>query len=60
MSHEYVEAATDPFPFFGWIDPAKTPLWTESEVADICASDTAVNGFTFARYWSESDDRCVP
>jgi hypothetical protein len=60
MSHEYVEAATDPFPFFGWIDPNKTPLWTESEVADICASDTAVNGFTFAQYWSETDDRCFP
>jgi hypothetical protein len=60
MSHEYVEAATDPFPFFGWIDPAKTPLWTESEVADICAANTAVNGFTFAQYWSETDDRCIP
>lgn len=60
MSHEYVEAATDPFPFFGWIDPNKTPVWTEGELADICGTSATVNGFSFAQYWSQSANACVP
>src|SRR5262249_52274023 len=37
MSHEYVEAVTDPFPPFGWGDPGSgSDFAKEGEAADIC------------------------
>jgi hypothetical protein len=63
LSHEYVEAATDPLPFFGWADLAKQPVWTKGELADICEQDPqATSGFSFdfATYWSNFAHRCVP
>ncbi|HEV3095229.1 MAG TPA: hypothetical protein VGY30_12060 [Solirubrobacteraceae bacterium] len=36
-SHEFVEAATDPYPFTTWVDPAKEPVWELGEAADICS-----------------------
>jgi hypothetical protein len=63
LSHEYVEAATDPLPFFGWADFAKEPVWTKGELADICEGDPqATTGFPFemATYWSNFSHRCAP
>jgi hypothetical protein len=62
LSHEYVEAATDPFFPFGWLDPGREPIWTEGEIGDICGNDPSnpvtINGF--ATYWSNLQHRCVP
>jgi len=69
-SHEFVEAATDPYPFQSWGDPAKEPIWEKGELADICSEgNTApwveharvLKGSTaFSTYWSNDDDACVP
>lgn len=66
-SHEFVEAVTDPIPFFGWHDPLKQPAAIYSEIADICeftpypwGSKTGVNRVALATYWSNGDNACVP
>ena len=67
FSHELVESATDPFPFFAWLDPLKFPPWSEGEVADIChtnaepwASTTKFENQMVSTYWSDTDNACVP
>jgi hypothetical protein len=35
-SHEFVEAATDPYPLTAWADPLKFPPWEQAEIGDIC------------------------
>jgi uncharacterized repeat protein (TIGR01451 family) len=74
VSHEAIEAATDPNVVMGWIDNSKfdltnlTPLFTEGEAADICSSVGDVptdpvrldNGIMVATYWSNADNACVP
>lgn len=67
MTHELVEAASDPYPFFGWSDATKQPAATESEIADICkgapspwASDTVLGQTDVATFWSMQDFACVP
>jgi uncharacterized repeat protein (TIGR01451 family) len=74
VSHEVIEAATDPNVVMGWIDNSKfdltnlTPLFTEGEAADICESigDEPADpvrldsGILVAPYWSNADDACVP
>jgi hypothetical protein len=67
MSHEFVEAATDPYPFFGWADFAKEPVWQFGEVADICevhplpyGSYTVAGSISVNTYWSNKDHACVP
>ena len=74
MSHEVIEAATDPNVVMGWIDNSKfditnlTPLFTEGEAADICSSVGDVptdpvrldNGIMVDTYWSNADNACVP
>jgi hypothetical protein len=68
-SHEFVEAATDPYPFISWADPLKEPIWEKGELADICAEGSnpwghaaRVNKFNtaFSTYWSNDDEACVP
>ncbi len=69
-SHEFVEAATDPYPFLSWADPLKEPIWEEGEIGDICqqgntspfAKDTRIIKFGTAvePFWSNSDNACVP
>jgi hypothetical protein len=67
-SHEIVEAATDPFPFFTWVDPAKEPIWQDGEASDICSEGitspwgpyTRLNGVAYSTYWSNSANACVP
>ena len=69
-SHEFVEAATDPYPFTSWADPFKEPIWEQGEIADICqegnhspwGSDTRVAQFgtAFEPYWSNDAQACVP
>jgi hypothetical protein len=74
-AHEFVEAATDPIPFTGWGDGSKTPLSENSEIGDICQSDSGIwasharvlghdqfgsRGTALSTYWSNSDGACVP
>ena len=68
-SHEFVEAATDPYPFFSWADPDKEPIWADGELGDICeeksypwARSTRVGKGQTAvdTYWSNADNACVP
>jgi Bacterial Ig domain len=69
-SHEFVEAATDPYPFTSWADPLKEPIWDDGEIADICqvgssapwAKNTrlAPYGTAVEPYWSNDDQACVP
>jgi hypothetical protein len=68
FSHELLEAASDPYPFSGWVDTSKAPLWSEGELADICStgstdpwgSATWVNSTRLSTYWSNDDNACVP
>jgi hypothetical protein len=69
-SHEFVEAATDPYPFLSWADPLKEPIWENGEIADICAQGSSypwgketrvvTGGVAVSPYWSNSDHACVP
>jgi hypothetical protein len=65
QGHEFVEAATDPFPFYGWVDLGREPVWLNGEISDMCANDphstTQVEStFMFDTFWSNLDQRCVP
>jgi len=66
MSHEYVEAATDPIPFWGYSDTGKVPVWTDGEIADICQKaqpwgvKTRIDETVLSTYWSTSANACVP
>ena len=74
VSHEVIEAATDPNVVMGWIDNSKfdltnlTPLFTAGEAADICSGvgDEPTDpvrldsGIMVDTYWSNADDACVP
>jgi len=70
LSHELVEAITDPFPFSGWANLGLVPAWFDGEIADICdsACQDGSNSFRVARlgntvlstYWSNSVGACVP
>jgi hypothetical protein len=69
-SHEFVEAATDPYPFLSWADPLKEPIWENGEIADICqqgitypwGKETRVmaGGVAVQPYWSNEAHACVP
>jgi hypothetical protein len=67
VAHEFVEAATDPFPFSGWSDPLRQPVWYYGELADIClftpgpwGAYTRVGAYQVSTYWSNHAGRCVP
>lgn len=70
LSHETVEAATDPVPTSGWTDPSKSSLHPaqQGEIADIChegthspwGDTTRLNGVAVATYWSQSAGSCLP
>ena len=75
VSHEAIEAATDPNVVMGWIDNSKfdllnlTPLFTEGEASDICepgVGDVPTDpvrldgGIMVSTYWSNADNACVP
>jgi hypothetical protein len=58
-SHEFIEAATDPFPYtnlaYGLTDPTDPWVYTAGEVADLCEGQTTEEaGFTAQRVWSNS------
>jgi hypothetical protein len=73
-THEIIEAATDPVPARGWIDPISLDylitgqMLRAGEVADICSSAGAVptspvtmsDGNRVAPYWSNSGMACYP
>jgi hypothetical protein len=73
-SHEYVEAATDPYPFTAWADPLKEPVWEDGELADICDVGTTypwgkktritelgvAGGVAVFPFWSNEAQACVP
>jgi uncharacterized repeat protein (TIGR01451 family) len=75
VSHEVIEAATDPNVVLGWIDNSKfditnlQPLFTQGEASDICepgVGDAPAppvrldGGLLVATYWSNADNGCVP
>jgi hypothetical protein len=73
MSHEAIEAATDPFPVASWINnsiPVGAPGFRrliEGEASDICSPAGAVPspevvmaGSRFAPYWSNNNGACRP
>jgi hypothetical protein len=70
FSHELVEAASDPYPFSGWVDWTKQPVWSEGEIADICSQGTTSpfaamtrvvpGGAVLSTYWSNTARACVP
>ena len=63
FSHEIIEAATDPYPFFGWADLSKLPWFTESELADLCEDSpferTRLNDYVVSTFWSNADGDCI-
>jgi hypothetical protein len=69
-SHEFIEAATDPFPDtntgYGLTDPADPWTFTGGEVADLCEEqNTEESGFGAQRIWSNAAAKaggppCVP
>jgi hypothetical protein len=68
-SHEYAEATTDPYPFFSWADPDKSPIYEQGEIADICeeksepwgsATRLGPHGVAVDPYWSNDAHACVP
>ncbi|MFN8173292.1 MAG: Ig-like domain-containing protein [Candidatus Nanopelagicales bacterium] len=69
-SHEYVEAATDPYPFLSWADPLKEPIWEQGELGDICSQGNIApyaksarvlkQSTAFSTYWSNDDHACMP
>jgi len=73
-SHEYVEAASDPYPFTAWADPLKEPVWEDGELADICEEGNSAPwgketrlgevpdgpGVAVFPYWSNEAQACVP
>ncbi|HEX6654153.1 MAG TPA: hypothetical protein VF072_15515 [Thermoleophilaceae bacterium] len=69
-SHEFVEAATDPYPLTAWADPLKLPPWEEAEIGDICAQGEIGPWGNYTRvvphgpglqpYWSNRHGGCVP
>lgn len=73
MSHEAIEAATDPFPGASWINnsisisPPGFARLLAGEASDICSSAGAapspgirLSGSLFAPYWSNSAGACRP
>ncbi len=70
LSHETVEAATDPVPTEGWDDSSKSKLVPpqQGEVADICheppfapfGDATRVNGVEVSTYWDQALGTCFP
>jgi hypothetical protein len=58
VTHEIVEAFTNPEPNHGWVNPNTDPAI--SEIADVCAffSGTA-NGVFVAPYFSKFDNACI-
>src|SRR6185437_4050391 len=72
LSHELVEAATDPIPGSGWIDTSLSDA-NGGEAADICAKAVVTSGFStpvintyldnglgVTQYWSNADNACAP
>jgi hypothetical protein len=71
ISHEIIEAATDPIPAASWIDNSQSLVnfdrLTKGEVSDICAATVnppngtaQLGGYTVAQYWSNFDGGCRP
>ncbi len=57
VSHEIVEAMTDPMGN-GWqVTPTNSSNW--NEVGDVCRSTFVLNSVTVQSYWSGKDNSCV-
>jgi hypothetical protein len=57
VSHELVEAMTDPTGNTWQVNPSNPTSW--NEIGDVCRSTTVLNGVTVQSYWSKSDNACV-
>ena len=64
LSHELIEATTDPIPFTGWLDNNSNDSNSQREAADICSQNYdgvyLADGLKVARYWSNQDNSCWP
>lgn len=65
LSHELIEAATDPISPFGWIDFNVDDPLNKGEASDLCEDGTnryvyLDDGLSVSRYWSNSDNSCWP
>ena len=58
LSHELVEAITDPFGS-GWHQVQPPPDSNEGQIADVCDQQAIVNGAPVAAYWSAADGACI-
>jgi hypothetical protein len=57
VSHELVEAMTDPTGNTWQVNPTNPTNW--NEIGDVCNSTAVLNGVTVQSYWSKSDNACV-
>lgn len=57
VSHELVEAMTDPTGNTWQVSPTNATNW--NEIGDVCASTTVLNGVTVQSFWSKSDNACI-
>jgi Protein of unknown function (DUF3892) len=57
VSHEIVEAMTDPTGNTWQVNPTNPNNW--NEIGDVCSSTGVLNGVTVQSYWSRSDNSCV-
>jgi Protein of unknown function (DUF3892) len=57
VSHELIEAMTDPTGNTWQVSPTNPTNW--NEVGDVCQSTGVLNGVTVQSYWSKSDNACV-
>jgi hypothetical protein len=59
LSHELVEAISDPFNS-GWVQTSPTPpAGLEAQIADVCNPPAFVNGVWVSSYWSNADNACI-
>jgi hypothetical protein len=61
-SHEYVEAVTDPFPFWGWSDPTHQPVAKRGEIGDLCEGTGVIHidGVALDRFYWTPGGGCFP
>jgi hypothetical protein len=57
VSHEIVEAMTDPTGNTWQVNPTNPTNW--NEIGDLCQSAALLKGVTVQSYWSKSDNACV-
>jgi hypothetical protein len=57
ISHELVEACSDPMGDAWQVDPRNGSSW--HEIGDVCVSTATLDGVSVQSYWSDSDKACI-